>query len=250
MPMNPHTPQPAAMNIQVAGRHVDLGEALRQRITDELTARVGKYFERGGSAEVTVGKDRYAFFVDIVLHLASGQQLVARGPGGDAHSAFTAGLDKIEGRVRRYKRRLKNHHGAPHARSEPAPLVVFRAPDEEDAAFEDAMFGDNWGADGSAGSGAPQGAIIAETEATVKTMTVSMAVMELDLTEQPVVLFRNVAHGGISVVYRRTDGNVGWIDPERTRSASHGANGQPRLNGAATAMKQAPATINGAHPLS
>ena len=232
MPMSAPTP----MNIQVAGRHVDLGEALRQRISDELEANVGKYFERGGSAEVTVGKDRYAFFTDIVLHLASGQQLVARGLGSDAHSAFSAGLDKIEGRVRRYKRRLKNHHQHQSARAEPAPMIVFRSPDEDEAAYED-----DWGADGSAGAGAPQGAIIAETEATMKTMTVSMAVMELDLTEQPVVLFRNVAHGGISVVYRRTDGNIGWIDPERTRSQGHG------VNGAAKATKSAPPSMNGSH---
>ena len=231
MPMSASTP----MNIQVAGRHVDLGEALRQRISDELNANVGKYFERGGSAEVTVGKDRYAYFVDIILHLASGQQLVARGLGGDAHSAFSAGLDKIEGRVRRYKRRLKNHHQHQSARAEPAPMIVFRSPDEDEAAYED-----DWGADGSAGAGAPQGAIIAETEATVKTMTVSMAVMELDLTEQPVVLFRNVAHGGISVVYRRTDGNIGWIDPERTGSHGH-------LNGVAKTTKSAPQAVNGSH---
>ena len=221
------------MNIQVAGRHVDLGEALRTRITDELNASLGKYFERGGSAEVTVSKDRYAYFVDVVLHLASGQQLVARGPGGDAHSAFSAALDKIEGRVRRYKRRLKNHHAAAPAKSEPASLIVFRAPDDDDASYED-----DWGADGSAGTGAPQGAIIAETEAVVKTMTVSMAVMELDLTEQPVVMFRNVAHGGISVVYRRTDGNIGWIDPERTRASGD------------KTPKAAPRAANGGHPLS
>lgn len=235
----PHAP----MNIQVAGRHVDLGEALRTRIADELTASLGRYFERGGSAEVTVSKDRYAFFVDVVLHLASGQQLVARGPGGDAHSAFSAALDKIEGRVRRYKRRLKNHHAAPAAKSEPASLIVFRAPDDDDASYED-----DWGADGSAGTGAPQGAIIAETEAALKTLTVSMAVMELDLTEQPVIMFRNVAHGGISVVYRRTDGNIGWIDPERTRPATTQARA-PNGAGEKTPIS-APRAVNGGHPLS
>ena len=226
------------MNIQVAGRHVDLGEALRTRISDELNANVGKYFERGGSAEVTVGKDRYAFCVDIVLHLSSGQEMMVRGLGGDAHSAFSAALDKIEGRIRRYKRRLKNHHATPSPKSEPTAMVVLRSPDDDEAAFEEA-FADEWGEDGSAGAGAPQAAIIAETQAALKTMTVSMAVLELDLTEQPVVMFRNAAHGGLSVVYRRTEGNIGWIDPERTRATGAGA------SAALSISKAAPHTLNG-----
>jgi len=225
---NDHTP----LTVQVAGRHVDLGEALRQRITDELNANVGKYFERGGQADVTVGKDRYAFFTDIVLHLSSGQELVVRGLGHDAHAAFSAGLEKIEGRLRRYKRRLKNHHAQPNLKVEAAALTVMRSPDDDDSLFEE-----DWGADGSAGSGAPQGAIIAETEAPLKTLTVSMAVMELDMSEQPVVVFRHAAHGGVSVVYRRADGNIGWIDPERTHL--------PAANGAQTSKAAAPG-VNGA----
>ncbi len=226
---------PAAMNIQVAGRQVDLGDALRTRISEELQASVGKFFDRGGSAEVTVVKDRYAFHVDIVLHLASGQQLVAKGPGGDAHSAFSAALDKIEGRIRRYKRRLKNHHGAPSPKAETAALVVLRAPDDNDDTFED-----EWGADGSAGDGAPQAAIIAETEAQLKTLTVSMAVMELDLTGLPVVLFRNAGHGGMSAVYRRPDGNIGWIDPERTGALGAAALGKRASNGASPSLSLRP----------
>jgi hypothetical protein len=95
---------------------------------------------------------------------------------------------------------------------------VLRAPEDEDEAGDD-----EWGRDGSAGAGAPQGAIIAETESQVKTLTVSMAVMELDLAEAPVVLFRHAGHGGLSVVYRRADGNIGWIDPERRRVAQPAA---------------------------
>jgi hypothetical protein len=93
-------------------------------------------------------------------------------------------------------------------------LVVLRAPEDD----ED--FDEEWGGDGPAMNGAPDAMIIAETEATVKTLTVSMAVMELDLTGAPVQLFRNAAHGGLSVVYRRPDGNIGWIDPERTRPSA------------------------------
>jgi ribosomal subunit interface protein len=215
--MNP--PADAAMNIQVSGRHIDVGEALRSRITDELTASIGKYFERGGSAEVVVSKDGHSFCVDIVAVLASGQQVVAAAKGGDAHGAFDIALAKIETRIRRYKRRLKNHHahlGGGSRIAEAAAYVVLRAPGDEEAGE------DEWGSDGSAGEGAPAAAIIAETEAPVKTMTVSMAVMDLDLSDAPVILFRNAAHGGLSVVYRRRDGNIGWIDPERTRAVGDG----------------------------
>jgi len=212
--MNP--PADAAMNIQVSGRQIDVGEALRSRIVSELSASIGKVFDRGGSGEVVVSRDGQGFCVDMVIVLASGQQLVARALGGDAHVAFDAALTKLEARLRRYKRRLKNHHphfGGANGAREAAPYAVLRPPSEED----DSEVEDEWGADGSAGAGAPQGAIIAETEAPIKTLTVSMAVMELDLADKPVLLFRNAGHGGLSVVYRRADGNIGWIDPERGR---------------------------------
>jgi hypothetical protein len=123
-------------------------------------------------------------------------------------------------RVRRYKRRLKNHHQDPGGarQYEAAAYMVLRAPAEDD----DQDDGGEWGSDGSAGTGAPAAAIIAETEAAVKTMTVSMAVMDLDMVDAPMVMFRNAAHGGLSVVYRRPDGNIGWIDPERTRGSDKG----------------------------
>jgi len=200
----------APMNVQVSGKHVNVGDALRQRITDGVIGGIGKYFERGGDADVSVGKDGHSFCVDIVVHLASGQQLEARGMGGDAHAAFDEALIKLETRVRRYKRRLKNHHTHPGGRAataEMASLIVLRADDEGD-------FDDAW-EDGEHSAGAPAAMIIAETEAVLKTMPVSMAVMELDLSDAPVVLFRNAGHGGLSVVYRRKDGNIGWIDPER-----------------------------------
>jgi ribosomal subunit interface protein len=211
------TPTSATMKIQVSGKHVALGEALRLRIEEELTAGVGKYFERGGSAEVVVSRDGHQFCVDVILVLASGQQIVARGLGGDAHAAFDIALTKVETRVRRYKRRLKNHHQDPGGarQSEAAAYMVLRAPAEDDDLVEG-----EWGSDGSAGAGAPSAAIIAETSAAVKTMTVSMAVMDLDLIDAPMVMFRNAAHGGLSVVYRRPDGNIGWIDPERTRGTT------------------------------
>jgi ribosomal subunit interface protein len=196
------------MQVQVSGKHVDVGEALRSRVDDELQSSIGKYFDRGGDAEVVVARDGHGFRVDCLVTLASGQQLVSHGLATDAPGAFSVALSKIETRIRRYKRRLRSHSDAATAKAaETASFYVLRAPDD-DAEIEE------W--DG--GHGAPPAAmIIAETESALKTMTVSMAVMELDLTESQTIVFRNAAHGRLSVVYRRPDGNIGWIDPERTK---------------------------------
>jgi hypothetical protein len=138
--------------------------------------------------------------------------------GGDAHSAFGDALDKIEKRVRRYKRRLRNHH---NVQKEPLPAeaaaaYVLKSEQDEDEDVE------VHGADGA--DSAPL--IIAETTVDVKTMTVSMAVMQLDLSDSPALLFRNAGTGGLNLVFRRRDGNVGWVDPQR-------AAGMPaRVNGA------------------
>jgi ribosomal subunit interface protein len=196
------------MQVQISGKHVDVGEALRTRISDDLLSSIGKYFERGGDAEVVLSRDGHGFRIDCVVRLASGQQLQSHGLGGDAHGAFGQALDKIETRIRRYKRRLKSHSTAAEAKAaEVAASYVLRAPGEEDA--------DDWELD--EGGEPPAAVVIAESQSQVRPMTVSMAVMELDLTEQPAIVFRNAAHGGLSVVYRRPDGNIGWIDPERTK---------------------------------
>lgn len=208
------------MQVQVSGKHVDVGDALSSRISQELVDGVGKYFERGGQdAEVVVSKDGPGFKVDCWVRLASGQSLVTTGTGGDAHAAFSDSLDKLEKRVRRYKRRLKNHHAGPAGLSPEktemaaARVTVFRNPE----GVEDDEFGDA-GAPGDA----PAGMVIAETEAKVKLMTVGQAVLELDMTGYPVLMFKNAGHGGLSVVYRRPDGNIGWIDPARTTANGHG----------------------------
>jgi ribosomal subunit interface protein len=211
------------MQVSVSGKHVDVGEALRERVSDELQSSIGKYFERGGDAEVTVTRDGHGFRVDCKLLLASGQPLQSHGLGGDAHSAFAAALQKIETRIRRYKRRLKSHAVAATARQAEtdAMYVVLRSPDEadEDDAFDEL--------DAQVAGESPSGPmVIAETQAPLRTMTVSMAVMQLDLTESQTIVFRNAAHGGLSVVYRRADGNIGWIDPERTQALNGRGSGK------------------------
>lgn len=206
------------MQVQVTGKHVDVGEALRSRVTDELSNSILKYFDRdGGGADVVVSREGNAFKVDCSVVLASGQQLTTHGVGGDAHVAFDAALEKMAKRVRRYKNRLKDHHPQALAKqAESAAYFVIAAPedvdDEDDETPSPAAFGEPM--------------IIAETEKPVRSMTVSSAVMELDLTEAQTIVFRNAAHGGLSVVYRRPDGNIGWIDPERTK-ARNGADEGP-----------------------
>ncbi|MET0183794.1 MAG: ribosome-associated translation inhibitor RaiA, partial [Caulobacterales bacterium] len=178
------------MRVQVAGRHMDVGDALRTRITDELSAGVEKYFSRATDAFVTVSKNGVGFEVDCDLHLFSGISLQAQGHGADAHAAFGQALHKIEKRIKRVKGRLKNHHT-----NGKSPL-----PAEDASAYVLAPFEDE---DEVGGAPLANGAnhveqaplVIAETKTSVKTMTVSMAVLQLDLAESPALMFRNAANG-------------------------------------------------------
>lgn len=180
------------------------------RVSDELSSSIEKYFDRGGGADVVVSREGNSFKVDCAVTLASGQQLTSHGVGGDAHMAFNVALEKMSKRIRRYKNRLKDHHSQAIAKqAESAAYFVIQPPELDDEDEE---------ADSAEVQAFPEPMIIAETGKPVRTMTVSRAVMELDLTEAQTIVFRNAAHGGISVVYRRPDGNIGWIDPERTKN--------------------------------
>jgi len=206
------------MQVLVTGKHIDVGDALRARITDELSSSIGKYFDRGGAADVVVAQEGHEIRVDCRVHLDSGQNLESHGSAVDAHAAFDVALEKIDTRIRRYKRRLKNHHRPTPKDAEVAPAFVLRAPEDEIDAWDEAPVQ----AANEDDHGLPASVVIAETQAEVKTMTVSMAVLDLDLTQTQTIVFRNAAHGGLSVVYRRPDGNIGWIDPERTKSLNGG----------------------------
>jgi ribosomal subunit interface protein len=204
------------MQVQVTGKHVDVGEALRSRVSDEISTSIGKYFDReGGGADVVVSREGHSFRVDCAVTLASGQQLTTQGLGSDAHMAFDAAIAKLVKRIRRYKNRLKDHHPQAMARqAETAAYYVLQVVDEDDESLDEDL-----------GEGFPEPMVIAETEKQLRTMTVSMAVMELDLTESQTIVFRNAAHDGLSVVYRRPDGNIGWIDPERIKTNGVGSEG-------------------------
>ncbi len=199
------------MQVQIAGKKIEVGAALQERIAFGLENRVSKYFNRTGEAFVTVSKPGWAFYCDCSIHLPSGVTLQAHGEGDDGYQAFEMALDKIEKRVRRYKNRLRDHRAAPNGNgvlSEIAAERIILPRDETNEPDEDA--GAESGLAGAAGD-AP--AIVAESDTKIRTMTVSMAVMQLELVESPAVLFRNAAHGRLNMVYRRHDGNVGWVDP-------------------------------------
>ncbi len=193
------------MQIKIAGKNMELGQALQARIAEGLEAAVSKYFERTGDAHVTVTRENHLTEVDLNVHLPSGIILQAVGKTDDPYSALEAALDKIEKRVRRYKRRLKDHHRPDRSPlpSEPAAAFVLQPGEELDEA------GDGEDAD----QGHP--VVIAETFGHVRTMTVSEAVMQLELGDAPALLFRNARHDGLNMIYRRPDGHIGWVDPTR-----------------------------------
>ena len=199
------------MQIKIAGRNVDLGEALQERISDGLEDAVSKYFDRPGDAHVAVSKSGHLFEVDMNVHLDSGIILQAVGQADDPYAALDAGLAKIEKRVRRYKRRLRDHHRpgrSPLPSEVAASFILAPIPDEDDS-------GDDLP------NGADQAQLtVAEGTAHIRTMTVSEAVMQLELGESPALMFRNARHNGLNMVYRRPDGHIGWVDPTSSEPSS------------------------------
>jgi ribosomal subunit interface protein len=184
------------MTLRVSGKHMDIGDAFRTRIEDRIGDVMGKYFDRGFSGQVTVEKQGSRFAADCHLHLASGTDIQAAGQAQDPQSAFEIAAERIENRLRRYKSKLKAHVNTAVAH-EITYRVVESLPDDDHEEV--------------AADYAP--AIIAETSMALAKMTVASAVMELDLKDRPVFVFRNAKDGQVNMVYRRADGNVGWIDP-------------------------------------
>ncbi len=186
------------MSLRVSGKHMDVGEAFRTRIDERLNEAVAKYFDGNFSGTVVVSKEGPRFATDCKLHLDTGVVFQAAGEAHDPEASFADAAERIEKRLRRYKRRLKDHHAAASgaAREEMAAYAVVEAiPDDEDEVPADY---------------APT--IVAETSLSVRTLSVAGAVMELDRQDGPVVVFRNAGSGVVNVVYRRKDGHFGWID--------------------------------------
>ncbi|MDZ7823990.1 MAG: ribosome-associated translation inhibitor RaiA [Ahrensia sp.] len=187
------------MSLRVSGKHMEIGEAFQTRIVERIEEALIKYFDNRASGHVVVEKSGSRFTTDCLLHLDSGVTLQASGEGQSPDSSFDAAAEHIEKRLRRYKRRLKSHHshGGSTRTEEYAYKVLEALPEDND---------DELPADY-----AP--AIIAETSMKLMTLQVASAVLQLDLQDSPVYVFRNARSGGVNIVYRRPDGNVGWIDP-------------------------------------
>lgn len=192
------------MGLRISGKSVDVGEAFRTHIEDRLGEALGKYFDGGFTGHVTVERNGPGFRTDCAVHLDTGITLKSEGRAQDVRQSFDLAADHIEKRLRRYKRRLKEHHHRKHGEASPATEYVIAAPDED--------------AEVPAGH---EPVVIAEEATNLDTMTVGGAVMAMDLTDATVMVFRNAAHGGVNVVYRRTDGNIGWIDPALATRAKH-----------------------------
>jgi len=194
------------MQITVSGKQVDLSDALRTRVSDQLDQIAGKYFDHALEASVTFSRARSFFTCDINVHAGRGLTLRGEGEAADANSAFDDAAEHIAKRLRRYRRRVNEHARDGANRERPQAARQYTLRQEEEA--------------GTEGNGAAHAAtyatVIAEVSAEIARLSVSDAVMRMDLADQQVLMFRNSANGELNVVYRRLDGHIGWIDPAAT----------------------------------
>jgi ribosomal subunit interface protein len=194
------------MNLIVKGQQIDVGDALREHVRSSLDDVFGKYFGNAIDATVTLSRDAHLYRASISAHVGRGIMAQSEALADQPYLACDQALDRLAKRLRRHKRRLRDHHKMP-VEVESAGLYVLSgepAEDESPAAETD--------------GGAPM--VIAEMKTDIATLTVSEAVMRLDLADDGALMFVNRAHGGLNMVYRRPDGNVGWVDPKGNKAGS------------------------------
>jgi ribosomal subunit interface protein len=192
------------MQLTVTGKQVPVGDAFRRHVEAALDTILGKYFKTAIEAHVVVAKEAHRTRTDMSLHIGRGIVVNAGASAGDIYAAFDAAAERAAKQLRRYKRRLRDHHAKAVEAEERATAYVLAPVEEEDEEEAAAhAVGDSAGP-----------AVIAEMSLELPQLTVGEAVMRMDLSQAPVLLFRNRSHGELNVVYRRADGNVGWIDPE------------------------------------
>ena len=191
------------MSFRISGQNLDVGTALRDRINDRVAEAMSKYFDGGYSGHLTLARDGFGFRSECAIHLDSKITLHAEGMASDAYASADQAALRIEKRLRRYHRRLKDHRADGHAAVEAASYVI-AAPEHDDDTEIDGF----------------TPVVIAESTTTLKQLSVSDAVTELDMTGAPVLVFRHAKHGGINIVYRRSDGHFGWIDPPAGAAAT------------------------------
>ena len=185
------------MSLKISGKHMNVGDALTGRIEDRMEDAVTKYFHGGYTGQVTLEKQGNRFNCDCTVHLDSGVDLQGTASEVDATAAFEAAAERVEKRLRRYKRRLKDHHsGAKKIEMAEAAYSIVESPESSEEMPEDY-----------------NPVIIAESLTSIEIQSVAEAVIKLDMIDHPVVVFKNAGNGQTNVVYRRVDGNIGWIDP-------------------------------------
>jgi len=184
------------MTLRVSGKNMDVGDALRVKAQGHFDTVVRKYFDGNYDGHLTLEPEGSGYTAQCLVHLDSGAMLQSSAYGGDAISAYQLMANTIEKRLRRYNRKLKAHRKHTNGNgAEEAPSYVLAAPDDDELAEDYSP------------------PVIAEATSSLRQMSVGEAVMQLDLTQAEVVVFRHAGHGGLNVVYRRADGNIGWIDP-------------------------------------
>jgi ribosomal subunit interface protein len=186
------------MALRISGKNLDVGDAYRAHVNERLDEALSKYFDGGFTGHVVLEREASWFRTECTIHLDTGIVLQANGRAQEAHQSLDIAADRIEKRLRRYHRRLKDHRAQNRAEAAttPAASYVIASLDEETDVAADYS-----------------PTIIAEETTHLGTMTVGEAVTAMDLSDLPLVVFRNAGHGGINVVYRRGDGHIGWIDP-------------------------------------
>ncbi|PTV93521.1 SSU ribosomal protein S30P /sigma 54 modulation protein [Rhodobacter aestuarii] len=189
------------MRYQISGKQLDVGEALQTHVKTELAETVDKYMQRPTDATVVFSRAAHEYVCETTVHLSTGLTASAAGRAGDVYAAFEACREKMDKQLRRHKRRLKDHHRDRVSPVEFGDAGLYVLAAEEDESDTDSL--------------AP--VIVAEMETKVPTISVGEAVMQMELSHKPLLVFRNEKHGGVNVVYRREDGNVGWIDPRNSK---------------------------------
>lgn len=186
------------MQIQVSGKQIDVGEALRSHVEERLASAIGKYFADPIDANVVFSREGNGYRVDCSVHVGHGVHAQARAEASEIYAGFDGAADRLEKRLRRYKRRLRNHRERERSRDQWQAQSYVLAPEEPE--FEEEL-GEEF-----------QPVVVAESSSEIHSRTVGEAVMEMDLADLPVVLFRNAGNGHLNAVYRRPDGHIGWID--------------------------------------
>lgn len=197
------------MQLTVKGKQLDVGDALRTHVAESLEAVVGKYFNSTIEATVVISREAHLFTADIVVHAGRNIVLHSAFEATEPYPAFDQACERIAKRLRRYKRRLREKHPAEAQEVIPARYQILEG--EVEAAPE---------VDDGAEVADAQPVVVAEMETQIETLTVSEAVMRLELSERPALLFRNSGNGGLNLVYRRKDGNIGWVDPRSEGTAA------------------------------